>query len=258
MGNDASSEALTEKRYGYRVLGVQAQSPASKIGLVSFFDFIVEADGVPLYCKEVSFFIELIRSFADRELPLLVYNCKKHSMREVVLTPTANWPGDGYLGVAIRFDSYHDAEEHLCRVLEVEPDSPAELAGLEPFTDYLLGTADLVFSDSDVLYEELSLHIDRTCEFYVYSSITDEVRVVVLMPSSQWGGDGILGASIAHGYLHGLPTECCSTIGSSSEVSLRPTLQMELAQAQAQQEEDGVVEAKAGEEAQAHPVGEVK
>ncbi len=30
---------------GYRVLGVQPNSPASKVGLVSFFDFIVAADG---------------------------------------------------------------------------------------------------------------------------------------------------------------------------------------------------------------------
>jgi hypothetical protein len=27
----------------------------------------------------------------------------------------------GMLGVTIRFDSYHDAEEHLCRVTEVRP-----------------------------------------------------------------------------------------------------------------------------------------
>ena len=48
------------------------------------------------------------------------------------------------LGVTIRFDCYLDAEEHLCRVLEVEPDSPAELAGLIPEKDYLLGTAEKV------------------------------------------------------------------------------------------------------------------
>ena len=40
-----------------------------------------------------------------------------------------NWPGEGMLGVTIRFDTYHEAEEHLCRVLDVEVNSPAELAG---------------------------------------------------------------------------------------------------------------------------------
>jgi hypothetical protein len=228
MGNEGSSESSPEKYFGYRVLGVQASSPASKVGLVSFFDFIVEANGVPLYSKEISYFVNLIREFSDKELPLLVYNCKMHTTREVVLVPTTNWPGEGYLGVAIRFDSYLDAEEHLCHVLEVEPDSPAELAGLQASTDYLLGTSNLVFNDTDILFEELSLHIDRTCEFYVYSSVTDEVRVVVIMPNTQWGGEGILGAHIAHGYLHGLPSKCCQTIGHSTEMALQPALQLRM------------------------------
>ncbi len=47
-------------------------------------------------------------------------------------------------GVTIRFDSYKDAEEQMLHVLEVEANSPAELAGLVPFKDYLLGTAEKV------------------------------------------------------------------------------------------------------------------
>lgn len=48
-------------------------------------------------------------------------------------------------GVTIRFDFYDQSEEHLVRVLEVVPNSPAELAGLQPMTDFLLGTAETVF-----------------------------------------------------------------------------------------------------------------
>lgn len=43
MGNRQSGEDA--EACGYRVLGVQPNSPASKVGLVSFFDFIVAADG---------------------------------------------------------------------------------------------------------------------------------------------------------------------------------------------------------------------
>jgi hypothetical protein len=43
MGNSASSQEA--ERVGYRVLGVQANSPASAAKLVSFFDFIVAANG---------------------------------------------------------------------------------------------------------------------------------------------------------------------------------------------------------------------
>ena len=224
MGN-AESASEAESTYGYRVLGVQASSPASTVGLVSFFDFIIEANGEPLWNKEVSYFVNLIKEFEDRELPLLVYNCKDHSVREVHIIPTNKWPGEGRLGVAIRFDSYHDAEERLCRVLEVERDSPAELAGLDQYNDYLLGTAEIGFSDTDVLFEELRLNVDRTTEFYVYNSDTDEVRVVVVMPNQQWGGDGLLGANVACGYLHRLPTKCCSSEVSGCQWALNAASQ---------------------------------
>ena len=42
MGNSPSQEEV--ENVGYRVLGVQANSPASSCGLVSFFDFIVGAN----------------------------------------------------------------------------------------------------------------------------------------------------------------------------------------------------------------------
>ena len=50
--------------------------------------------------------------------------------------------------------------------------------------------------------------------------------MVVVMPSDQWGapGDtetGLLGADVAHGYLHGLPSECCRTTGISSVITTR-------------------------------------
>jgi hypothetical protein len=40
---------------GYRVLGVQAQSPASFTGLVAYFDFIVAANNVPLKAIDTTF-----------------------------------------------------------------------------------------------------------------------------------------------------------------------------------------------------------
>ena len=45
---------------GYRVLGVQPNSPAAVGGLVSFFDFIVAANGIPLGTLD-STFVDLIK-----------------------------------------------------------------------------------------------------------------------------------------------------------------------------------------------------
>lgn len=47
--SSADDGELLEAAYcGFRVLGIQEQSPASRAGFVSFFDFILEANGIRL------------------------------------------------------------------------------------------------------------------------------------------------------------------------------------------------------------------
>ena len=59
MGNDASSPGDYDERFdgidtlGYRVLGVQPNSPALSAGLVSFFDFLVGCNGRMLLGRSV-------------------------------------------------------------------------------------------------------------------------------------------------------------------------------------------------------------
>ena len=65
MGNSAAAQGSTDpyqrsddsrfdgvETLGYRVLGVQPSSPASTAGLVSFFDFLVGANGIMLFNVE--------------------------------------------------------------------------------------------------------------------------------------------------------------------------------------------------------------
>lgn len=58
MGASNSQEEPSlegKNNVGYRVLGVQCDSPAEKGGLVSFFDFIVAANGVALQTMDATF-----------------------------------------------------------------------------------------------------------------------------------------------------------------------------------------------------------
>lgn len=48
---------------------------------------------------------------------------------------------------------------------------------------------------------------------YVYNAESDEVRSVIILPTEEWGGEGILGANVAFGFLHRLPKKCCLTLG---------------------------------------------
>lgn len=63
MGNGQSQDE--EEQVGYRVLGVQANSPGSVGGFVTFFDFIVAANGIPLRNMDTTFvdIIKVINKF---------------------------------------------------------------------------------------------------------------------------------------------------------------------------------------------------
>jgi hypothetical protein len=157
----------------------------------------------------------------------VVHNIKSNSQRLVKITPSSKWGGSGLLGVTIRLDNYGGADERLIRVLSVEHNSPAAIAGLTPLTDYLLGTTSASFDSDDMLAEVLYVHVDRIVEIYVYNTETDMVRVVTLMPTNSWGGRGLLGAEVGTGYLHGFPKSVRETDGKSVErkvrLGVRPT-----------------------------------
>lgn len=118
-------------------------------------------------------------------------------------------------------DDYGGADERLIRVLSVEHNSPAAIAGLVPMKDYLLGTASTSFDSDAILAEVLMVHADRIVELYVYSSESDVVRVITLMPTLSWGGRGLLGAEVGTGYLHRFPKACRGTDGASVERKIR-------------------------------------
>lgn len=49
------------------------------------------------------------------------------------------WGGQGLLGISIRFCSFEGARENVWHVVQVQPNSPAEIAGLQSNVDYILG-----------------------------------------------------------------------------------------------------------------------
>ncbi len=215
MGNESSSEASSaagageRPQVGYHVLRVNPSSPGHLAGLIPFFDFIVSVGGdlqhQRLLEHEDSTLVDALQQNVGRELTLGVFSSRSETVRHVQLTPRNDWGGIGLLGVSIRFNSIKNAEEQVWHVEQVYPRSPAFTAGLQANTDYIVGTPDVLFSDEDDLYT--MLRSSASVPLYVYSVLSDDIRIVTVAPNAEWGGDGVLGCELGYGLLHRIPRQ---------------------------------------------------
>ncbi|KOX81327.1 Golgi reassembly-stacking protein 2 [Melipona quadrifasciata] len=203
MGSSHSIEIPGGGTEGYHVLRVQEGSPGQKAGLEAFFDFIV-AIGNTRLDQDNDTLKELLKNGVDKKLTLTIYSSKTQSVRQTVIVPSLTWGGQGLLGVSVRFCSFEGSNENVWHVLEVHPSSPAELAGLHPFTDYIIG-ADSVLHESEDLFTLIEAHESRPLKLYVYNTEDDSCREVTITPNHTWGGEGSLGCGIGYGYLHRIP-----------------------------------------------------
>ncbi|XP_071603488.1 Golgi reassembly-stacking protein 2 [Heliangelus exortis] len=204
MGSSQSVEIPGGGTDGYHVLRVQENSPGHRAGLEPFFDFIVSINGSRLN-KDNDTLKDLLKANVEKPVKMLVYSSKTLELRETPVTPSNMWGGQGLLGVSIRFCSFDGANENVWHVLEVEPNSPAALAGLRPHSDYIIG-ADTVMNESEDLFSLIETHEAKPLKLFVYNTDTDNCREVVITPNSAWGGEGSLGCGIGYGYLHRIPT----------------------------------------------------
>lgn len=200
---------------GYHVLRVQDNSPGQRAGLEAFFDFVL-AIGNTRLDQDNDTLKELLKANIDKEIQMTVFSSKTQNIRVVNISPSTTWGGQGLLGVSIRFCSFEGANENVWHILEVHPSSPAEEAGMIPFTDYIIG-ADSILHESEDLFTLIESHEGRPLKMYVYNIDLDACREVTITPNSKWGGEGSLGCGIGYGYLHRIPIRVLPTAGTVPE-----------------------------------------
>lgn len=175
---------------GYHVHGVQEDSPALKAGLEPFFDFILSIGNARLN-KENDLLKDLLKANVEKAVKLEVYNSKTQRVRELEVTPSNMWGGQGLLGASVRFCSFEGANENVWHVLDVEPNSPAAFAGLMAYNDFIVG-ADQVLQDSEDFFSLIEANEGKPLKLLVYNTKTDQCREVVVTPNGAWGGEGRL------------------------------------------------------------------
>lgn len=194
---------------------MQDNSPGQKAGLEAFFDFIL-AIGNTRLDQDNDTLKELLKANIDKEIQMTVFSSKTQNIRVVNISPSTTWGGQGLLGVSIRFCSFEGANENVWHILEVHPSSPAEEAGLIPFTDYIIG-ADSILHESEDLFTLIESHEGRPLKMYVYNIDLDSCREVTITANSKWGGEGSLGCGIGYGYLHRIPIRVLPSAGSAPD-----------------------------------------
>ncbi|CAF1001173.1 unnamed protein product [Didymodactylos carnosus] len=199
---------------GFHVLRVQDGSPGHKAGLEAYFDFIVTINGIRLD-QDNDTFKEVLKQNVAKPVELLVYSSKTQTVRQLALIPHEGWGGQGLLGLSIRFCTFDKANENVWHVLDVQQHSPASLAGLRSFTDYIIG-ADTLLNDSEDLFTLIEGNEGKQLKLYVYNSESDMTREVTLTPNAGWGGEGSLGCGIGYGYLHRIPIRTFTNLPSAT------------------------------------------
>ncbi len=196
MGATSSTDAI---HGGFRVHGISSGSPAEACKLEIFFDFIVQVGGIPIL-SDVPSFSSIIQEHENEEVDMDVYNVRTRESRTVRIRPHA-WGGQGLVGLVGRFERIDAESTEAVRVLEVSKDSPAEFAGLIGTTDYVIATTNLfiqTMADFERLFEPTD-HSD--IRLYVYNSISEEIRSVVIHPTAT----GSIGCKVGTGLLHRIP-----------------------------------------------------
>lgn len=107
---------------------------------------------------------------------------------------------------------------NIWHVLDVPANSPADLAGLLPYSDYILGSPEGVLHGESGLSEIVEDHIGRPLRLYVYNNEYDVTREVTLQPSREWGGEGALGCVLGYGALHRLPPPLSEPVNAPGEM----------------------------------------
>ncbi|KAI8905588.1 GRASP55/65 PDZ-like domain-containing protein [Gorgonomyces haynaldii] len=181
-------QGQTQEVRGYHIIEIKQDSPAHKSGLQVYFDYITHINGQPFGAFNV-------KDLGSNPVELIVYSIKTLGFRQITLVP------DGGLGLVLRQCEYQLAPNNIWHILEVQDNSPAQKAGLQD-TDYIVGLKQGVLRDHRDFERMVKEYQEQPLSLFVYNIHTDAIREVLIVPSSKWGGSGLLGCDIGYGYAH--------------------------------------------------------
>lgn len=182
--------------YGFQVL----RNTDTNIAFEPWFDFIIGINGRTIDNADPNLLATEIRNCAGSTISLGVYSAKGQVIREIY----AGVPHGQSLGLQLQWSPLNTVED-VWHILDVMPNSPADVAGLLPYSDYVIGSPEGLLRGDAGLGELVEEFLNRPLRLFVYNNEYDVTRMVTITPAKNWGGEGALGCVLGYGALHRIP-----------------------------------------------------
>ncbi|KAK4626745.1 hypothetical protein CLAFUW4_05115 [Fulvia fulva] len=191
------NKPTSQNHYGFQVL----RNTNPDITVEPWFDFIIGINGHNIDNPDPQLFMTEIKNCAGNVVSLGVYGAKGSQIREIYV----NVPTDGgSLGLALQWSPLNVVDD-VWHILDVMPNSPADVAGLLPYSDYVIGSPEGPLRGDAGIGEIVEAFLNRPLRLFVYNQEYDVTRMVTITPAKNWGGDGALGCTLGYGALHRIP-----------------------------------------------------
>lgn len=191
------TKGSTSSTYGFQVL----RNNDTNLALDPWFDFVIGINGRTIDNGDPNLFSQEIRNCAGSTISLGVYGVKGQQIREIYASVP---PDASSLGLSLQWAPLSVADD-VWHILDVMPNSPADVAGLLPYGDYVIGSPETLLRGEAALGELVEAFMDQPLRLYVYNHEYDVTRMVTITPAKNWGGDGALGCVLGFGALHRVP-----------------------------------------------------
>ncbi|KAF8456758.1 GRASP55/65 PDZ-like domain-containing protein [Kalaharituber pfeilii] len=209
MGNEQSQLGAAGpggQPYGFQVL----RNTNESLAIEPWFDFICGINGRQIDDGNPLLFRQEVQNCLGTAVTLGIWSAKGQRLRDLVIplprpSSTNSKQTALSLGLTLQWTPL-SITSNIWHILSVAPSSPSDVAGLLPFSDYILGTPDEGgVAGENGLAELVEQYMDRPLRLWVYNHEFDVVREVTIVPRRGWGGEGALGCVLGFGALHRLP-----------------------------------------------------
>ncbi|KAL7628864.1 hypothetical protein AAE478_000379 [Parahypoxylon ruwenzoriense] len=209
LDGDARPQQRDGHGYGFQVL----RNTNLELGVEPWFDFIVGINGRAIENPDLRLFAQEVRNCAGGSVALALWSAKGQRTRVMHIPVPVDTRS---LGLSLQWTPLSVAT-NVWHVLDVPANSPADHAGLLPYSDYILGTPDGVLHGESGLGELVDDYIGRPLKLWVYNNEYNVTREVEIVPSREWGGEGALGCVLGYGALHRLPAPLSEPVDAPGE-----------------------------------------